>query len=112
MINPRFIFVLALLSCDDSSASRETCNQTLDQSIAMTNSLKRLDAKLSQLQLQPECAACPAPRACPDDSAVLARGDEAIREMEQVREAVRRYKNDSDYRYADLISLLNNLAGE
>ena len=101
-----------LLGCDDSDASRQVCNQALDQSVVMTNSLARLDKRLSEFTIQPECAACPPARMCQDDSAALQRGDEAIREMERVKELVRRYKDDGSFGTTDLIAQLNDLAGE
>jgi hypothetical protein len=100
------------LGCDDSDASRQVCNQALEQTVAMTSSLARLDRKLSEFTIQPECAACPPSRTCPDDSAALTKGDAAIREMEQVKELVKRYRDDGSFGTTDLIAQLNDLAAE
>jgi hypothetical protein len=110
-MNPRFIFVLALLSCGDDSV-KGVCNQALEQSVTMTNSLSRLDSKLSRFTIQPECSVCPPSRVCPDDSVALAKGDEALRQMDELRDIVKRFRNDPGFRYDGMVESLNNLAGE
>jgi hypothetical protein len=74
--------------------------------------VRKIDERLDHFTIQPECAVCPKNKTCPDDSEALSKGDEAIREQQELRAILKRYKNDSNYNYGQLIEDLGNLAGD
>lgn len=93
------------ISCDGEKVKDavDPCFQNLQVSIGMTKSLAALDNKLSRFQIQPECSSCPREKAtCPDDTAVLQKGAEALREMEEVHAMVRNYRRDPQFSIEDL----------
>ena len=96
----------------DRQVESDSCAMSLEQTLSVRSAVRKLDERLSQFTIQHECAACPKPKICPDDSAALSKGDDAIRQMDEVRAIMKSYEDDSSFGFDQLISRLKELSDD
>jgi hypothetical protein len=107
-------FLVFFSACKDES-TLQACNSALGQAIEVSMGLHRLEAQLDAMKGArdpPECPVCPPQVRCPDDSAALAKGDEAIRDMQTVTDLLYRYKTDNSFNYQEFLDQLSELVPE
>jgi hypothetical protein len=106
--------LLLLSACKDES-TLQACNSALGQAVEVSMGLHRLESQLDGLRGlrdAPECPVCAPVRECQDVSSALAKGDEAIRNMQTVTDLVYRYKTDNSFNYQEFLDQLSELVPE